>query len=37
MPARHHGGVSLCTKCVRVKDYATRTWHMEIDEESEQR
>lgn len=37
MPPTHHGGVSLCTKCGRAKDCATRTWHMDIDEESERR
>lgn len=37
MPPRHYGGVSLCTKCVRGRDCAIRTWHMKIDEESEQR
>ncbi len=37
MLLRYHGGVSLCTKHAKAKDYATWARNMEINEEKEQR
>ncbi len=36
MPPRHHGSVSLCAECARVRNHVAQTREVKSNEEKEQ-